>query len=157
MSGGPVRCQSDGVIVGVVSARYNSADGWLRDSVWIARTENLRPLLANLRPVPVHNPVRGQPRDGAGRGGAQAVGAGWESSRSGMLVDPSAPGSARRPGAEYQVPVPPAVRRHAAFVELARARLEGPLLDTRSLWLFFGCLTVLAFVATALVIYRPPR
>lgn len=46
MSGGPVRRLSDGFVVGIVSARYNSADGWLRDSVWIARIEDLRPLLA---------------------------------------------------------------------------------------------------------------
>jgi len=25
-------------VVGVVSGRYNSADGWLRDTVWVART-----------------------------------------------------------------------------------------------------------------------
>jgi tetratricopeptide (TPR) repeat protein len=45
MSGAPVRRRSDGAVVGVVSARYNSADGWLRDSVWVARTEDLLPLL----------------------------------------------------------------------------------------------------------------
>jgi len=45
MSGAPVRRLSDGVVVGVVSARYNSADGWFRDSVWVARIEDLRPLL----------------------------------------------------------------------------------------------------------------
>jgi tetratricopeptide (TPR) repeat protein len=48
MSGAPVRRRSDGAVVGVVSARYNSADGWLRDSVWVARTEDLRSLLADL-------------------------------------------------------------------------------------------------------------
>ena len=41
MSGAPVRRLADDVVVGVVSARYNSADGWLRDSVWVARTEHL--------------------------------------------------------------------------------------------------------------------
>jgi KAP family P-loop domain/Trypsin-like peptidase domain/NB-ARC domain len=47
MSGAPVRRQSDGVVVGVVIARYNSGDGWLRDSVWLARTEDLLSLLAD--------------------------------------------------------------------------------------------------------------
>ncbi|MGW6911068.1 SUMF1/EgtB/PvdO family nonheme iron enzyme [Streptomyces sp. NPDC054940] len=45
MSGAPVRRQYDDAVVGVVSERYNSADGWLRDSVWVARTEDLVPLL----------------------------------------------------------------------------------------------------------------
>jgi S1-C subfamily serine protease len=44
MSGAPV--VAEGGIVGVVSARYNSADGWLRDSVWIARTEDILALAA---------------------------------------------------------------------------------------------------------------
>jgi hypothetical protein len=48
MSGAPVRRLSDDAVVGVVSARYNSADGWLRDSVWVARTEDLLPLLGDL-------------------------------------------------------------------------------------------------------------
>jgi Trypsin-like peptidase domain len=45
MSGSPVRLHPDDRVVGVVSARYNSTDGWLRDSVWVARTEDLHPLL----------------------------------------------------------------------------------------------------------------
>ncbi|MFF3324032.1 NB-ARC domain-containing protein [Streptomyces sp. NPDC002889] len=45
MSGAPVTRLSDGVVVGVVSARYNSADGWLRDWVWVARTEDLTHVL----------------------------------------------------------------------------------------------------------------
>ncbi|MCA1676484.1 MAG: serine protease [Actinobacteria bacterium] len=44
MSGAPVRRGSDDIVVGVVSGRYNSADGWLRDSVWVARTEHLESL-----------------------------------------------------------------------------------------------------------------
>ncbi|MGV1005310.1 MAG: CHAT domain-containing protein, partial [Candidatus Nanopelagicales bacterium] len=48
MSGAPVRRLSDGVIVGVVSGRYNSADGWLRDTVWVARVEDLAALLAEV-------------------------------------------------------------------------------------------------------------
>lgn len=46
MSGAPVLVGQ--VVVGVVSGRYNSTDGWLRNSVWVSRTENLIPLLAGL-------------------------------------------------------------------------------------------------------------
>jgi tetratricopeptide (TPR) repeat protein len=45
MSGAPVLRRVDGYVVGVISARYNSADGWLRDSVWITRSEDVRALL----------------------------------------------------------------------------------------------------------------
>ncbi|MER5472439.1 trypsin-like peptidase domain-containing protein [Streptomyces sp. NPDC002685] len=45
MSGAPVVRLPDGLLLGVVSARYNSADHWLRDSVWVARTEDLTRLL----------------------------------------------------------------------------------------------------------------
>jgi hypothetical protein len=55
MSGAPVRRISDNAVVGVVSARYNSADGWLRDSVWIARIEDLAPLLAGFADVDIAN------------------------------------------------------------------------------------------------------
>jgi hypothetical protein len=41
MSGAPVRRLGDDVIVGMVSARYNSVDGWLRDCIWVIRTETL--------------------------------------------------------------------------------------------------------------------
>ncbi|WP_460107797.1 trypsin-like peptidase domain-containing protein [Streptomyces sp. YKOK-J1] len=44
MSGAPVRRRSDDAVVGVVTARYNSPDGWLRDSVWTGRTEDLAAL-----------------------------------------------------------------------------------------------------------------
>jgi S1-C subfamily serine protease len=47
MSGAPVLDGSRSII-GIVSGRYNAADGWLRDSVWIARTENLLPLLSEI-------------------------------------------------------------------------------------------------------------
>jgi tetratricopeptide (TPR) repeat protein len=46
MSGAPVLAGR--MVVGVVSARYNSIDGWGRDSVWVTRTENLAPLVAGL-------------------------------------------------------------------------------------------------------------
>ena len=45
MSGAPVVRDADGLVAGVVSGRYNSADGWLRDSVWVARADDLLPLL----------------------------------------------------------------------------------------------------------------
>jgi hypothetical protein len=48
MSGAPVVRESDGLVVGVVSARYNSADGWLTGTVWVIRTEDLSPLLAGI-------------------------------------------------------------------------------------------------------------
>ena len=57
MSGAPVlarqAAQPGPMVLGVVSARYNSADGWGRDSVWVARTENLAPLLAGLGELPM--------------------------------------------------------------------------------------------------------
>jgi Trypsin-like peptidase domain len=53
MSGAPVCLASGDGVVGVVSERYNSADGWLRDSVWVARTEDLVPLLAGLSTIEV--------------------------------------------------------------------------------------------------------
>jgi tetratricopeptide (TPR) repeat protein len=53
MSGAPVRRQVDDRVVGVVSARYNSADGWLAHSVWVARTEDVRNLLAGIADLDV--------------------------------------------------------------------------------------------------------
>jgi Trypsin-like peptidase domain len=48
MSGTAVRRAGDGFVVGVVSGRYNSADGWGTGSVWVARVEDLLPLLYGL-------------------------------------------------------------------------------------------------------------
>jgi hypothetical protein len=48
MSGAPVRRQCDDHVIGVVSARYNSGDGWLAHSVWVARSEDVRSLLAGI-------------------------------------------------------------------------------------------------------------
>ena len=45
MSGAPVLRRDGRHVIGVVTARYNSADGWLRDSVWVARTEDLTRLV----------------------------------------------------------------------------------------------------------------
>lgn len=55
MSGGPVRRLSDDGVVGVISGRYNTADNWLRDSVWVARVEDLLPLLTGLADLGVHD------------------------------------------------------------------------------------------------------
>ena len=53
MSGAPVIRESDDAVVGVVSGRFNSPDGWLAGTVWVARTEDLVPLLAGLAEVAV--------------------------------------------------------------------------------------------------------
>ena len=51
MSGAPVIRDSDGAVAGVVSGRYNSADGWLAGTVWVARTEDLAALLDGIADV----------------------------------------------------------------------------------------------------------
>ena len=51
MSGAPVIRDRDGAVAGVVSGRYNSADGWLAGAVWVARTEDLAALLHDLTEV----------------------------------------------------------------------------------------------------------
>ncbi len=56
MSGGPVRRLSDDQVVGVVSGRYNSVDGWLRDTVWIIRTEHLQALLVGIAEIEIASP-----------------------------------------------------------------------------------------------------
>lgn len=38
----------DGAVVGVVSGRYNTADGWLAGTVWVTRTEDLAALLGGI-------------------------------------------------------------------------------------------------------------
>ncbi|MFG3020189.1 trypsin-like peptidase domain-containing protein [Streptomyces sp. NPDC048254] len=53
MSGAPVVRLTDGTVLGVVTARYNSADNWLRDSVWVARTEDFTRLLEQTAHIPV--------------------------------------------------------------------------------------------------------
>jgi tetratricopeptide (TPR) repeat protein len=62
MSGAPVVCDGDGAVAGVVSGRYNTADGWLAHTVWMARTEDLAVLLDGvagvaMRRVPLAGPV----------------------------------------------------------------------------------------------------
>jgi tetratricopeptide (TPR) repeat protein len=56
MSGAPVIRDSDHTVVGVVSGRYNSPDEWLAHSVWVARTEDLMPLLAGLADLTLTEP-----------------------------------------------------------------------------------------------------
>jgi WD40 repeat protein len=50
MSGSPVRRAGDGAVIGLVSARYNSQGSWMRDSVWVARTEDILDLLRQVVP-----------------------------------------------------------------------------------------------------------
>ena len=62
MSGAPVICAGEGAVAGVVSGRYNSADGWLAGTVWVARTEDLAALLdgiaaVTMRQAPLAGPV----------------------------------------------------------------------------------------------------
>jgi tetratricopeptide (TPR) repeat protein len=53
MSGAPVRLVEGDAVVGVVSERYNSVDGWLTGTVWVARAEDVAALLAGLSAVTV--------------------------------------------------------------------------------------------------------
>ena len=62
MSGAPVIRDSDGAVAGVVSGRYNTADGWLAGTVWVARTEDLAALLdgiteVTMKQAPLSGPV----------------------------------------------------------------------------------------------------
>ncbi|MFI6077247.1 NB-ARC domain-containing protein [Actinoplanes sp. NPDC051343] len=57
MSGAPVLRISDNAAIGVVSARYNSVDGWLRDSVWVARIEDLMDLMEGIAEITVSRRV----------------------------------------------------------------------------------------------------
>jgi hypothetical protein len=52
MSGAPVCRVGDNGVLGMVSARYNSADQWLRNWVWVIRTEDLRPMMAGVQEDP---------------------------------------------------------------------------------------------------------
>jgi hypothetical protein len=56
MCGAPAIRDRDDAVVGVVSGRYNTADEWLKDNVWVARTEDLVPLLAGLADVAIEEP-----------------------------------------------------------------------------------------------------
>ena len=56
MSGAPVIRDKDSTVVGLVTGRYNSADGWGRDMVWVvsgrAIEQFCRPLIGSLLPTP---------------------------------------------------------------------------------------------------------
>ncbi len=60
MSGAPVIRDSDGAVAGVVSGRYNSADGWLAGTVWVARTEDLAALLDGIADVTMQQAAAGR-------------------------------------------------------------------------------------------------
>ena len=63
MSGAPVVRDGDGAVAGVVSGRYNSADGWLAGTVWVARTEDLAALLDGITEVTMSGPPLAGPVD----------------------------------------------------------------------------------------------
>jgi tetratricopeptide (TPR) repeat protein len=63
MSGAPVVRDADGAVVGVVSGRYNSADGWLAGTVWVARAEDLAVLLDDVADVALARPPLGGPAE----------------------------------------------------------------------------------------------
>ena len=63
MSGAPVIRDSDGAVAGVVSGRYNSPDGWLAGTVWVARTEDLAVLLDGIAGVTMGQPPLAGPAD----------------------------------------------------------------------------------------------
>jgi hypothetical protein len=61
MSGAPVVRDGDQAVAGVVSGRYNSADGWLAGTVWVARTEDLLPMLDGITAVTITGPPSAGP------------------------------------------------------------------------------------------------
>jgi hypothetical protein len=63
MSGAPVVRDADGAVAGVVSGRYNSADGWLAGTVWVARAEDLAVLLDGIADIPLAWLSLGGPAD----------------------------------------------------------------------------------------------
>ena len=63
MSGAPVVRDRDGAVVGVVSGRYNSADGWLAGTVWVTRAEDLMVLLDGIADAAIAEPALAGPAD----------------------------------------------------------------------------------------------
>jgi Trypsin-like peptidase domain len=59
MSGCPILRNTDNAVLGILSKRYNTADGWSRGRIWISRIEDLEPLLAGLVQVAIE---RTQPK-----------------------------------------------------------------------------------------------
>ena len=56
MSGAPVIRAKDNTVVGLVTSRYNSADGWGQGIVWVVRSRTIeqfcRPVVGSLLPLP---------------------------------------------------------------------------------------------------------
>ena len=57
MSGGPLRLAADDRVIGVVSARYNSATEWAQHTVWVARSDDIKAVLPDDVKVPVEEVV----------------------------------------------------------------------------------------------------
>ncbi|GIH65417.1 trypsin-like serine peptidase [Microbispora siamensis] len=57
MSGSPILRISDGAVIGVLSQRYTSVDGWSSGRIWISRIENLKPLLKGFADIPYEDPA----------------------------------------------------------------------------------------------------
>jgi tetratricopeptide (TPR) repeat protein len=120
MCGAPVRRRADGLVVGVLSGRYNGADGWPASSVWVARVEDLLPLLDGLATAFAH--------DGWAGDGAVAV----------TLTVDDARVRLRAPGIDVDRPHPgvsPMLARQVNQLWQTRARLgaahQGAARDAR--------------------------
>ncbi|RKE07945.1 HEAT repeat protein [Catellatospora citrea] len=108
MSGAPVLVEPDNFVVGVVSGRYNSADGWVRDRVWAARVEDLVPLLVGLAPVK----LLGGARSNAEPLVIGPLNTGYAYGTTALTIDASAP------VLMYAAAMPAGVRKeHAASVD----------------------------------------
>ena len=120
MSGAPVIRDNDGAVAGVVSGRYNSADGWLSGSVWVARTEDLAALLDGLIEVTMQHAAYAGPTN------LLLTVTGEQVRLAGPGIDISAAHSGVRSGLAEAVNE---ARRDRARVSLpVRARVETPAL-----------------------------
>src|ERR1019366_1499895 len=130
MSGAPVVRDSDGAVAGVVSGRYNTADGWLTGTVWVARTEDLAVLLDGVADVKLAEAACSAPVDlvleGPG-GRVRLAGAGVDvpaahgGVRSGLA---EAVNEARRARARAGLPVRAQAQAQEPGKELSLARAE---------------------------------
>jgi len=57
MSGSPILRIPDNAVIGVLSQRYNSNDGWSRGTIWASRIEDLVPLIRDLSEIPFERPA----------------------------------------------------------------------------------------------------
>lgn len=81
MSGAPVLRSGDQMVLGVLSGRYCSADGWMEHTGWVARTETLIGMLAGIADPLVQAPVTGRPTElvlGVGDRSVSLSGDGWQ-------------------------------------------------------------------------------